>query len=72
MARIRYDEQTAAAFKAVREVPRDGLAEWREAIARHLRASPGMKLLEARHAQVDGFGHSHLLSFHQRADAKPA
>ncbi len=30
MARISYDEQTAAAFKAVREVPRDGLSEWRE------------------------------------------
>lgn len=46
MARIRYDEQTAAAFKAVREVPREGLAEWREAIARHLRPSPGMTLLD--------------------------
>jgi SAM-dependent methyltransferase len=46
MARIRYDEQTAAAFKAVREVPREGLAEWREAIARHLRAAPGMTLLD--------------------------
>ena len=32
MARISYDEQTAAAFKAVREVPRDGLSEWREAV----------------------------------------
>jgi SAM-dependent methyltransferase len=46
MARIRYDEQTAAAFKAVREVPRDGLAEWRDAIERHLRVSPGMALLD--------------------------
>jgi ubiquinone/menaquinone biosynthesis C-methylase UbiE len=46
MARIRYDEQTAAAFKAVREVPREGLAEWRNAIERHLRASPGMTLLD--------------------------
>ena len=42
MARIDYDDQTAAAFKAVREVPRDGLGEWREAIRRHLRPSPGM------------------------------
>ena len=25
MARISYDEQTATAFKAVREAPRDGL-----------------------------------------------
>ena len=30
MARISYDEPTAAAFKGVREVPRDGLSEWRE------------------------------------------
>ena len=32
MARMAYDDQTAAAFKAVREVPRDGLEHWREAI----------------------------------------
>jgi SAM-dependent methyltransferase len=46
MARISYDEQTAAAFKAVREVPRDGLAEWRDAVRRHLRPSPGMTLVD--------------------------
>lgn len=46
MARISYDDQTAAAFKAVREVPRDGLAQWREAIRRHLRPSPGMTLAD--------------------------
>ena len=46
MARIRYDEQTATAFKAVREVPREGLTEWRDAITRHLHASPGMTLLD--------------------------
>jgi SAM-dependent methyltransferase len=46
MARISYDEQTAAAFKAVREVPRDGLAEWRDAVRRHLRPSPGMTLMD--------------------------
>src|SRR5215469_14628442 len=46
MARISYDEQTAAAFKAVREVPRDGLSEWREAVRRHLRPSPGMTLAD--------------------------
>jgi SAM-dependent methyltransferase len=46
VARIRYDEPTAAAFKAVREVPRDGLAEWREAVRRHLRPAPGMTLLD--------------------------
>jgi ubiquinone/menaquinone biosynthesis C-methylase UbiE len=46
MARISYDEQTAAAFKAVREVPRDGLSEWREAVRRHLRPSRGMALVD--------------------------
>ena len=46
MARISYDEQTAAAFKAVREVPRDGLLEWREAVGRHLRPSRGMTLVD--------------------------
>ena len=46
MARISYDEQTAAAFKAVREVPLDGLLEWREAVQRHLRPSQGMTLVD--------------------------
>jgi ubiquinone/menaquinone biosynthesis C-methylase UbiE len=46
VARIAYDEQTAAAFKAVREIPRDGLSEWREAVRRHLRLSPGMTLVD--------------------------
>jgi SAM-dependent methyltransferase len=46
MARISYDGPTAAAFKAVREVPRDGLSEWREAVRRHLRPSQGMTLVD--------------------------
>ncbi|HEX4525990.1 MAG TPA: methyltransferase domain-containing protein [Gaiellaceae bacterium] len=46
MARISYDEQTAAAFKAVREVPRDGLSEWREAVRRHLQPYEGMTLVD--------------------------
>lgn len=46
MAQNPYDEQTAAAYKAVREIPRDGLAEWREAIRRHLRPAPGMALVD--------------------------
>ena len=46
MARITYDERTAAAFKAVREVPRDGLSEWCEAVRRHLRPSQGMTLVD--------------------------
>lgn len=46
MARISYDDQTAAAYKAVREVPRGGLSEWREAVRRHLRPSPGMTVVD--------------------------
>jgi len=46
MARISYDDQTAAAYKAVREVPRDGLGAWREAVQRHLRPSPGMTVVD--------------------------
>jgi SAM-dependent methyltransferase len=46
VARISYDRRTAAAYKAVREVPRDGLSEWREAVRRHLRPAPGMTLLD--------------------------
>jgi ubiquinone/menaquinone biosynthesis C-methylase UbiE len=46
MARISYDDQTAAAYKAVREVPRDGLGAWREAVRRHLRPSPRMTVVD--------------------------
>jgi SAM-dependent methyltransferase len=46
MARISYDDQTAAAYKAVREVPRDGLGAWREAVGRHLLPSPGMTVVD--------------------------
>jgi len=46
VARISYDAATAAAFKAVRELPRDGLAEWREAVERHLRPSHGMTVAD--------------------------
>jgi SAM-dependent methyltransferase len=46
VARISYDDQTAAAYKAVREVPRDGLGAWREAVRRHLRPSPGNTLVD--------------------------
>jgi len=46
MARISYDEPTATAFKAVRELPRDGLSEWHEAVSRHLRPSPEMTLVD--------------------------
>jgi ubiquinone/menaquinone biosynthesis C-methylase UbiE len=46
MARISYDDQTAAAYKAVRELPRDGLGEWRDAIRRHLSPVPGMTVVD--------------------------
>jgi ubiquinone/menaquinone biosynthesis C-methylase UbiE len=46
MPRITYDEQTAAAYKAVREIPRDGLGEWRAAVRRHLSPSPGMTVAD--------------------------
>ena len=46
MARISYDDQTATAYKAVREVPRDGLGAWREAVRRHLRPSPSMTVVD--------------------------
>jgi len=53
MARISYDEQTAAAYKAVREVPRAGLSEWREAVRRHLRPSRGMTLLDVGAGELE-------------------
>jgi SAM-dependent methyltransferase len=46
MARITYDDQTAAAYKAVREIPRDGLGEWREAVRRHLSPLRGMTVAD--------------------------
>lgn len=46
MARIAYDDQTAAAYKAVRELPRDGLGEWRDAIRRHLSPVPRMTVVD--------------------------
>ena len=46
MARIDYDDPTAAAYKAVRELPREGLSEWREAVRRHVRPAPGMTLVD--------------------------
>jgi ubiquinone/menaquinone biosynthesis C-methylase UbiE len=46
MARISYDERTATAFKAVRELGREGLSEWGEAVRRHLQPAPGMTLVD--------------------------
>jgi len=41
-----YDEQVAAAYRASREIPRDGLAEWREAVRRHLQPGPEIVLVD--------------------------
>jgi ubiquinone/menaquinone biosynthesis C-methylase UbiE len=46
MARITYDDRTAAAYKVVREVPRDGLEHWRDAVRRHLSPWPGMTVVD--------------------------
>jgi len=46
MARITYDDETAAAFKAVREVPRDGLGHWPDSLRRHLNLVPGMTVAD--------------------------
>jgi len=46
MARIDYNDETAAAFQAAREVPRSGLADWRAAIARFVEPRPDMTILD--------------------------
>lgn len=46
MARITYDARTAAAFKAVREIPRTGLTHWRDAVQRHLAPTPDMTVVD--------------------------
>jgi ubiquinone/menaquinone biosynthesis C-methylase UbiE len=46
MARITYDRSTAAAFRAAREISRDGLAGWRDAIERHLAPAPGITVVD--------------------------
>jgi ubiquinone/menaquinone biosynthesis C-methylase UbiE len=46
MSKNTYDERTAAAYKAAREIPRDGLSDWREAIRRHLRPSRGTTVVD--------------------------
>ena len=43
---IRYDSADAEAFQAARQVSSNGLAGWREAVARHLAPCPGMRLLD--------------------------
>ncbi|WP_431934279.1 class I SAM-dependent methyltransferase [Micromonospora sp. RP3T] len=46
MARIAYDDTDAAAFAATRHLTDDGLTAWRQAGARHLDPTPGMRLLD--------------------------
>ena len=46
MARIAYDDSDAGAFAATRHLTDAGLGGWRDAVARHLRPRPGMRLLD--------------------------
>jgi ubiquinone/menaquinone biosynthesis C-methylase UbiE len=46
MARITYDDDTAEAYKAVREIPRDGLEHWRDALRRHLNPAAGTTMVD--------------------------
>jgi SAM-dependent methyltransferase len=46
MARIAYDDRDVAAFVANRPVDDEGLAGWRDAVARHLDPHPGLRLLD--------------------------
>ncbi len=46
MARIVYDTRAAAGFQAAREIPREGLDGWRDAINRHLSPRPGMTVVD--------------------------
>ncbi|GAA2834662.1 hypothetical protein GCM10010441_68930 [Kitasatospora paracochleata] len=46
MGRIAYDAATAASFRQTREIRRDGLRAWEEAVRRHLTPVPGMTVLD--------------------------
>ncbi len=46
MADTVYDASTAADYRAAREIPREGLTAWREAIAEHAAPSPGATVLD--------------------------
>lgn len=46
MARITYDDTTAASFRAAREIPRSGLGAWEDAVRRHLHPVRDMTVLD--------------------------
>ncbi|MEV7211511.1 methyltransferase domain-containing protein [Kitasatospora cineracea] len=46
MADTVYDASTAADYRAAREIPREGLTAWREAIAEHAPLRPGATVLD--------------------------
>lgn len=46
MAQIEYDEVAADAFEANRQLPLEGLEEWRKAIAHYLAPRPSMRVLD--------------------------
>ncbi|MFJ6213716.1 class I SAM-dependent methyltransferase [Streptomyces sp. NPDC092296] len=46
MGEISYDSQVAEDYRVAREIPRAGLAAWREAIAAEAALAPGMTVLD--------------------------
>lgn len=58
MGRIDYDETEAAAFRATRHVPRDGLARWRDAVGADDPSVPlaSGRALGYRYADIRGVG----------------
>ncbi|WP_033219444.1 class I SAM-dependent methyltransferase [Kitasatospora phosalacinea] len=46
MADTGYDARTAADYRAARELPREGLTAWREAVAEHAALRPGATVLD--------------------------
>lgn len=46
MAGTSYDRQAAEAYRAAREIPRDGLDAWRDAVSEAAGLAPGMTVLD--------------------------
>ncbi|SEM24900.1 class I SAM-dependent methyltransferase [Streptacidiphilus jiangxiensis] len=46
MAATSYDAESAAAYRASRELPREGLTAWREAVAEEAGLAPGMTVVD--------------------------
>lgn len=63
-----YDSAVAEAFKASREVPRDGLTAWRDAVARHVEPTAATVLLDLG-AGTGAFSGAFAAWFHARVVA---